>query len=97
MTTKKKAMTRADLERKVIELESQLIHRYHFADAEIGKAGTNHLMTSGVILQLTVLGGRKITEPVLIRDGLSAETIDAIRADLRRSYELTAQLKPKGC
>jgi len=34
-------------------------------------------------------------EPTLIRDGLSPETIAAIKADLKRSYDLAIQFKPK--
>jgi len=78
-----------DLARKIFELEAQLPHVAPFAYKCIDKAGTNHLMASGVILQLTTLGGREIISPVLIRDGLSTETIEAIKLDLRRSHKLT--------
>ena len=52
-------------------------------------------MASGVVLTLTVLGGRKLFEPVLIRDGLSEALITTLRADLARSYLLAVQQKPK--
>jgi hypothetical protein len=91
-----KKLTRAQLERKVLELESQLIHVYHFADATIHKAGTSYMMASAVLLQITALGGREIIPAVAIRDGLSDETIAAIRADLRRSFSLGTVYKPKG-
>jgi len=52
-------------------------------------------MGSEVIITMTVLGGRPGMEPTLIRDGLSPETIAAIKADLKRSYDLAIQFKPK--
>jgi hypothetical protein len=91
-----KAQRIAELERKLREAEAGQAHVYHFADCYLDKASTKHLMSSGVILTLTVLGGREICDPVLIRDGLSEETILAIKADLRRSYELAVMYKPKG-
>lgn len=87
-------LTKADLRRKVAELESQLAHVYHFADAQIDKAGAP-LMASGVVMTLTAIGGREIIPPVCIKDGLSPATIAAIRADLRRSYELATALAPR--
>jgi hypothetical protein len=32
---------------------------------------------------------------VLIKDGLSKETVDALRKDIKRSYDLAISLKPK--
>lgn len=85
----------ATLERKLAEALAGQAHVYHFADAAIEKAGTKHLMASGVVLTLTVLGGRQIFNPVLIRNGLSDETIEALRGDFRRSYEDATAFKPK--
>ena len=91
---KKKPLTKADLQRKVKELEAQLAHQYHFATRTIDKAGRRHCLGSAVILELTFLGGSKVVEPVAIKDGLSAETIAALKADLKRSYDLTVEFKP---
>lgn len=90
----KKSSTRQELERKILELESQLVHRCHFASQSIDRAGTKNLMGSGVIISLVVLGGREIIEPLCIRDGLSDETITAIKADIARSYEIATMFKP---
>ncbi|MEJ5084958.1 hypothetical protein [Brucella pseudogrignonensis] len=89
---KKAKQTKADLRRKVTELTAQLASTYHFADAELHKSGG--LMGSGVLLQLTALGGREIINPVVIRDGLSPATIAAIRADIERSFETAIAFKP---
>lgn len=90
----KKPVTKADLQRKVKELEAQLVHQYHFATRTIDRASIRKTMGSAVILELTFLGGAKVFEPVAIKDGLSDETIAAIKADLKRSYELTVEFKP---
>lgn len=92
---KKSKLTRQDMEQKIHDLESQLIYRCHFASQYVGKADTKRFMGSGVILSLTALGGKEIFEPVLIRDGLSDETIAALKADLARSYEIATLLKPE--
>jgi hypothetical protein len=97
--TKPVKKTRAQLEAAIVMLNAQLAHVYHFADAELHKAGTAVRMGSGVMLELTAygeFGGKKIIDAVMIKDGLSDATIEAIRADLRRSYELVTAFKPKG-
>lgn len=86
----------AELERKLNEALAGQAHVYHFASASIDNASTDHLLASGVIITLTVLGGREIFNPVLIRDGLSRETIAALKADFARSYGNAVSFKPKG-
>ncbi len=92
--TDKPKTTKAMLQRQVLELTAQLAHTYHFADATIDKAGHKYSMASGVLLQLTAIGGKELILPVMIKDGLSPETIAAIRKDLARSYELATMFKP---
>lgn len=41
---KRRVKTKAQLEREIKELESQLIHTYHFADVSINKVDTERLM-----------------------------------------------------
>lgn len=94
--TKPTKKTRAQLEQKIYELEAQLIHCLHFADATLHKAGSDYLAGSAVIVELTVLGGRKICAPFAIDDGFSKETIDALKADMRRSFARKIELEPKG-
>lgn len=89
-----KKLKSQEMERKIRELEAQLVHRYHFAARTIDKAGIKSLTGSGVILSLVTLGGREIIEPVCIRDGLSDETIAALKADFSRSYEIATMFKP---
>jgi hypothetical protein len=92
-TKQTKAQLIAKQQRQILDLESQLAHRYHFAATSIDKAGTKHMMSSGVLLQLTANGGRELINPVMIKDGLSDETIAAIKADLKRSYDLAVMFK----
>lgn len=94
MVAKKKAATRADLQRQVIELTAQLAATYHFAGASLHKAG-DALTGGGALLQLHALGGRELICPVLIRDGLSPDTIAALQRDIARSYDLAVMFKPK--
>lgn len=91
----KKPETRADLHRKIAELHAQLACTYAFASRDLHKAGTPNLMASGVLLQLNALGGRELIPPVLIRDGLSPDTITALQRDITRSFEGATALKPK--
>ena len=69
---------------------------YAFASQQISGAGTEKRMASGVLLQLTGIGGKEIIPPVMIKDGLSGETIDAIKKDLVRSYNLATTFEPQG-
>lgn len=94
-STKQNKQSRADLERKVRELKAQLAFTYHNASLTIGRAGDSH-MGSGVLVQLHSLGGKEITPPFVVRDGLSQETINALHADIVRSWEIATMFKPKG-
>ena len=91
---KKPKVTKEQLKRNIFELSSQLAHSYFAVDSQLDRFG-DAMAGGGVILRLDALGG-SCTNPVLIRDGLSKETIKAIKADLARSYLLAVQLKPSG-
>lgn len=97
MTTKK--ITKAErikaLERQVVEAVAGQVHNYHFADRGLDKASTESLAASGVIITLTVLGGRELIPPTMLRDGLSHELIAALRTDFKRSYDLATKFKPR--
>lgn len=96
MKTKEALMQRvAELERKLREAQAGQAHVYHFASEAIDKASSDRLTGSGVIITLTVLGGREVFSPVLIRGGLSAETIKALKSDFLRSYMDAVEFKPK--
>lgn len=53
-------------------------------------------MASGVMIELTALGGTPLAAPFVIKDGLSKETIEALQRDIHRSWEISHQHKPKG-
>jgi hypothetical protein len=91
---KRKRETKATLERKIKELEAQLSATYHFADANLKQVASKNYTGSAVIVEITALGGCEVLQPVAIRDGLSKETITALRADIARSYELAIMFKP---
>lgn len=89
-----KAARIAELERKLQEALAGQAHRYKFAQEGLKKAGEKHLAGSGIVLTMTVLGGRELFEPVVIRDGLTEATIEALNAEMVRSYELATLYKP---
>ena len=94
MTKKPKPVkkTREQLEREFMELKAQMPSSYHFATQKLYTAG-EQLMAGGVLLRLEALGGKQLIPPVVIRDGLSRETIEAIYRDLCRSYDLYVPLQ----
>lgn len=94
MSQSKKRKSYADLERENKELRAQMPFALAFASRDLDKAG-DVLTASACIVTLTGLGGRQLVEPFAIRDGLSAATIAALRADIARTYALTTLLKPK--
>lgn len=85
-----------ELERLLVEAKAQQTRVYHFADIGVVGASTNSYTGSGVILTITGLGGKELIPPTLIRNGLSVESIEALRADIRRSYLDSISLKPRG-
>lgn len=87
--------TREQLEMRLREAMAFQVHRLHFASEAIAKCGTDRLAGSGLVMQLTYIGGKEVCEPVGISGGLSPETIAAIQRDLRRSYEHVIEFAPK--
>lgn len=85
--------TRLQLERENMELRAQLVHNYHFADAELSRLSRDKMTGSSVIVQLSSLGGKAI-DPFALRDGLSDELVEALRKDIARSYDHSIVFKP---
>lgn len=94
MKTKVAKPTRKELERQIRELESQLVHRLAFTAKELDKFNREKFTGSGVIVTIEGLGGRLKLEPVMLRDGLSHATIDALKADILYSFEIATLHKP---
>ena len=85
-----------ELENKLRSAEAYQVHKLHFASYALDKISTDKMCGSGVIISITSLGGKPIVDPTVISDGLSPETIAALQADMRRSFENRTELKPKG-
>lgn len=83
----------ATLERKLFEARAQYASTMGAAFDAIPKAASD-FMASGVILEITAIGGKVVIPPVMIRDGLSNATVTAIQNDLRRSFELATMVNP---
>ena len=93
---KTKAQRIVELEKKLEDAKAQHIYLYHFASKALDRFSTDKLMGSGVVLSLTLIGGKELFEPVMICNGLSKETIAALKADLVRSFNYATELKPDG-
>ncbi len=93
-TKQTKGQRIAALESQVVEALAGQVHVYHFASKELDRISTDRLMGSGVVLTIKFLGGKEAVSPTMIRNGLSKETIAALKADLVRSYEYATELKP---
>jgi hypothetical protein len=91
MTAKKLSRT-AQLAKDLLQSKAHDIGTLASANRDIGKANTDKYMASGVIITVQNLSGANIVEPFMIVDGLSAETIAAIRADIKRTYDLRLAL-----
>jgi hypothetical protein len=91
MKSIKAKVTKAALERRVLELEASIASTCYYALSDLKKLSTDHMMASGVVISITKIGGGIGIKPVMIRDGLSLETIAAISNDLKRSYDLATQ------
>lgn len=83
-----------DLQRRLLTSEASQLHNLHFASADIQKVCNSKMQGSGVILSIKALNGADIVKPTMIANGLSQETILAIKADLTKAYEYTIELKP---
>ena len=82
----------AKLERRLAETEAQLIHVYHFASHGLRKA--RGAKGGAVIVRMHWLGGTEVCPPFAIKDSPSDATIDALLADLARSFETAVELRP---
>jgi len=72
-----------ELELETKELRAQLLASSFFAHESIHRVSNDRMKGSGVILELSFLGGKTVFEPVYIENGLSSATIAAIKADLK--------------
>lgn len=92
---KKKRKTYAELQQQIKELEAQLTHVPYFAINELTRTSEKYLLGSGVLITMHGIGGKQLVTPFMVKDGLSQETIEALKADLRRTYELMVSFNPK--
>ena len=85
-----KKSTISEVKNKLRILEASQLFRICDAVRNIEKCNTNAYMGSAVTMTIRNLRDDKnvVIEEVVINDGLSAETIQAIQRDLRRSYAL---------
>lgn len=93
---KTKSQRIAELERKLFVAQASQVYRHHFASKALDKLNTDKFMGSGLIVTVTYTSGEQAFEPVMIKNGLSKETIAALKADLARSFNYATEMKPDG-
>ena len=93
---KTKAQHLVELERKLFVAQAPQSYRHHFASKALDRLNTDKVMGSGLIVTVTHLSGEQAFEPVMICNGLSKETIAALKADLARSFNYATEMKPDG-
>jgi hypothetical protein len=54
----------------------------------LDKAGFDKFMASGVVVEIKDLSGHSFVNGFMVSDGLSQETIDALKKDIKRTYDL---------
>ena len=84
---KTKKPTYAELERRLFDLSAQSLGRAAWALRDLPKASTSKLTASACVVSLTALGGGELVAPFAVRDGLSAETIAALKRDIQRGLD----------
>lgn len=82
-----------ELKRKLRECEAFYLHRLQFAVGELKRFTIEKVFPSACILEITSLGGKISLGPVAIK-GFSDETISALTADIRRTYDYMTELRP---
>jgi hypothetical protein len=76
------------------QYKASLIHTYHFAGSELLKCNQQKFMGSGVIIEMRSLSGKSLMMPVMIKDGLSNNTINSLLDDMQRSFESAIEFQP---
>lgn len=79
-----------DLEREIEILKVESIHRLTDAYKNIDKCNMEKYMASGITITIKNINKKNhvICEEFMINDGLSFETIEAIKRDIKRAYDL---------
>ena len=79
-----------DLSRQLEILRASDIHRLTDAYKKIEKCSIEKYMASGVTLTIKNINKENfvICEEFMIADGLSDETIESIKKDIKRAYDL---------
>lgn len=93
----KQKETRKELKRKLQITESDSFYALTNAYKNIDSCTTDNFMASGVTITIKNINKNNpiICEEFCIIDGLSEETIKAIKKDIKRSYDLKMSFIPK--
>jgi hypothetical protein len=86
MTTKKLSRV-AQLAKDLLQYKAMDVMTLFMAYHAMKKVNKDKYMASGVIVTIQNLSGETIVGPFMVQDGLSAETIAAIQADIKATYD----------
>jgi hypothetical protein len=73
-----------ELRQRILVLEGSRPACLLQAERNIDGASMQKLMASGIVMRFEHLDGKPIIDPVVIPDGLSEETIGALKLDFKR-------------
>lgn len=76
------------------QYRAALVHNYHFESDHLLKLNRERMSASGVILAVYDLSGAVRVSPILIKDGFSNATINALLDDMQYSYDSATEFKP---
>lgn len=88
----KKRNTVKELQWRLVMQSAQDLIALRSAHENLKTCDKGRYMASGVIIEIKNLSGESIVAPVCIADGLSAETIEALRADVAASHARRVEL-----
>jgi hypothetical protein len=84
-------LTKQALETKLRSAQAQHPSVYRDAIHRLHKAGKDAFLGSGVIIHVTRLDGTNVVDPFCIIDGLSEEGIQALIAEVRKTFEFVSR------
>lgn len=90
--TVKKLSRLAQMTKDLLYYKAHDILTLSKAFKDVSKCNSDKYMASGVIITIRDLSGKEVVESFMISDGLSEDSIAALKADIKRTYDLRVSL-----
>jgi hypothetical protein len=93
----KQKKTKQQLKREIQVSKADNFYSLSKAFKNIDKCSSRNYMGSGITIEIKNINKQNfvVCEEFMIIDGLSEETIEAIKKDIKRAYDLKMSLIPK--